>query len=130
MEVQRNHLLMGIAMAANIGGTGVMTGTPPNLVAPDILGKKFGEGPGLTFASWMVFAIPVMLVNILLALLWLQRLLAWALAKKSPDSVKENEEKAMRAIDKKYEELWKMTVHEIQVKSMINSRNIYTKPRS
>ena len=46
MEVQRNHLLLGIAMAANIGGTGVVTGTPPNLVAPDILGKKFGEGPG------------------------------------------------------------------------------------
>ena len=77
MEVQRNHLLMGIAMAANIGGTGVMTGTPPNLVAPDILGKKFGEGPGLTFASWMVFAIPVMLVNLILAWLWLPIAKSW-----------------------------------------------------
>merc|ERR1719189_1692503 len=56
-----------------------------------------------------------MLVNILLAWLWLQRLLAWALTKKSPDSAKDKEEKAMRAIDKKYEELGKMTVHEIQI---------------
>ena len=38
-----------------------MTGTPPNLVAPDILQKKFGEGTGVTFASWMAFSMPVML---------------------------------------------------------------------
>ena len=36
----------------------------------------------------MAFAIPVMLVNILLAWLWLQRLLAWALTKRSPESAK------------------------------------------
>ena len=88
-EVQRNYLLLGLAMSSNIGGTGVVTGTPPNLVAPDVLGKKFGEGTsGLTFASWMAFAIPVMLVNLLLAWLWLQQLMAWTLGKRSSDNKK------------------------------------------
>ena len=90
-EVQRNYLLLGLAMSSNIGGTGVVTGTPPNLVAPDVL-KKYGEGTsGLTFASWMAFAIPVMLVNLLLAWLWLQQLMAWTLGKRSSDNKKVRE---------------------------------------
>ena len=62
-ETERNFLLMSIAYAANIGGTGVITGSPPNLVVPDVLNSNFGGQTGLTFASWMAFAIPVMLVN-------------------------------------------------------------------
>ena len=114
-EIQRNFLLMGIAISSNIGGTGVVTGTPPNLVAPDILMKKFGEGTGLTFASWMAFAIPVMIVNIILAWLWLQKLMQWNMVKQDTEDAKEREEKAMKAINKKYEELGKMSMHELQV---------------
>jgi len=114
-ETQRNFLLLGIAIAANIGGTGVITGTPPNLVVPDILQKSFGPGTGLTFASWMAFAIPVMLVNLLLAWLWLQRLLRWYPGGKENQGSKEKEERAVKAINKKYEELGKMSTHEIQV---------------
>jgi sodium-dependent dicarboxylate transporter 2/3/5 len=52
----------------------VVTGSPPNLVVPEILNKNFGPLTGLTFASWMAFAIPVMLLNLFLAWLWLQKL--------------------------------------------------------
>lgn len=114
-ETQRNFLLLGIAIAANIGGTGVITGTPPNLVVPDILQKKFGPGTGLTFASWMAFAIPVMLANLLLAWLWLQRLLRWYPGGKGNEGSKQKEERAIKAINKKYEELGEMSQHEIQV---------------
>lgn len=55
-ETERNFLLMSIAYAANIGGTGVITGSPPNLVVPDVLSQNFGPDTGLTFASWMAFA--------------------------------------------------------------------------
>jgi len=114
-ETQRNFLLLGIAIAANIGGTGVITGTPPNLVVPDILQKKFGPGTGLTFASWMAFAIPVMVVNLLLAWLWLQRLLRWYPGGQENKESTKKEERAIKAINKKYEELGKMSQHEIQV---------------
>ena len=36
VERQRNLLLMSVAYSANIGGTGVITGSPPNLVVPQV----------------------------------------------------------------------------------------------
>ena len=36
IERQRNLLLMAVAYSANIGGTGVITGSPPNLVVPQV----------------------------------------------------------------------------------------------
>jgi len=35
-ERQRNRLLLAVAYSANIGGTGVITGSPPNLVVPQV----------------------------------------------------------------------------------------------
>merc|ERR1719189_3486536 len=71
VERQRNLLLMAVAYSANIGGTGVITGSPPNLVVPEVLDNRFGPATGLTFASWMAFAIPVMSVNLILSRAWL-----------------------------------------------------------
>jgi len=114
-ETERNFLLMGIAYAANIGGTGVITGSPPNLVVPDTLNQMFGPNTGLTFASWMAFAIPVMLVNAILAWLWLQQVQSWYMRGKGKGRSKEQEDRAMRVICDKYNGLGRMSLHEIQV---------------
>ena len=37
VERQRNLLLLAVAYSANIGGTGVITGSPPNLVVPEVI---------------------------------------------------------------------------------------------
>eukprot|EP00092_Neocalanus_flemingeri_P006840 GFUD01007385.1.p1 GENE.GFUD01007385.1~~GFUD01007385.1.p1 ORF type:complete len:728 (-),score=94.80 GFUD01007385.1:163-2346(-) len=113
-ETERNFLLLAVAYAANIGGTGVITGSPPNLVVPDVLISSFGQGTGLTFASWMAFAIPVMLVNVILAWLWLQLLQSWYPGGKVKKG-KEQEERAMKVITEKYESLGTMNLHEAQV---------------
>jgi len=113
-ETERNFLLLSVAYAANIGGTGVITGSPPNLVVPDTLIQRFGDGTGLTFASWMAFAIPVMLVNLVLAWLWLQQLQRWYLKGKKGKG-KEEEERAMKVIKDKYAGLGSMNLHEAQV---------------
>eukprot|EP00092_Neocalanus_flemingeri_P012001 GFUD01012938.1.p1 GENE.GFUD01012938.1~~GFUD01012938.1.p1 ORF type:complete len:728 (-),score=120.32 GFUD01012938.1:128-2311(-) len=113
-ETERNFLLLAVAYAANIGGTGVITGSPPNLVVPDVLISSFGQGTGLTFASWMAFAIPVMLVNVILAWLWLQLLQSWYPGGKVKKG-KEQEERAMKVIKEKYESLGTMNLHEAQV---------------
>ena len=47
-EVERNFLLLSVAYAANIGGTGVVTGSPPNLVVPESLGKCQPQHPNRT----------------------------------------------------------------------------------
>lgn len=69
-------LLLGIAYAAAFGGMGTPVGTPPNgiltaqselLVSQGILNKPFG------FIDWMKVGLPVNLIMIPLAWLWLTR---------------------------------------------------------
>ena len=67
-------IYLSIAYAANTGGTGTLTGTGPNLVLKGIIGTLFGSRTPLNFASWMGFAVPTMLVNVIVCWIWLQLL--------------------------------------------------------
>jgi Na+/H+ antiporter NhaD/arsenite permease-like protein len=54
IESQRNVMLLAVAYAANIGGTGVITGSPPNLVVPQVSTySSFFNSIGF-FAAWGV----------------------------------------------------------------------------
>ncbi|MFO7646727.1 MULTISPECIES: SLC13 family permease [Halomonas] len=59
-------LLLGIALAANIGGMGTLIGTPPNALLAGFMGDSYGIEIG--FAQWMAVAVPPSLL--LLALGW------------------------------------------------------------
>ncbi len=59
-DVQRRFavsLLLGLAFAANVGGTATIIGTPPNLVLAGVVGEKLGYEIG--FAQWLGFALPL-----------------------------------------------------------------------
>lgn len=49
-------MMLGIAYAANIGGTATIIGTPPNVVFAGIMSKEFGVE--VTFARWMILGLP------------------------------------------------------------------------
>lgn len=53
-------LLLSLMYAANIGGTGTIIGTPPNLITIGVLEDTFGPDAdtGINFASWMGFTMP------------------------------------------------------------------------
>ncbi len=55
-------LLIGIAYAASIGGLATLIGTPPNLSFARILTIVFPEAPEISFARWMLFALPFSVV--------------------------------------------------------------------
>lgn len=64
-------LLLGIAYAASIGGLGTPIGTPPNLIFMQVHLDRFGDTP--SFPEWMSWGIPVVLLLVPLAGLWLTR---------------------------------------------------------
>ncbi len=64
-------LLLGIAYAASIGGLGTPIGTPPNLIFMQVYADRFGATP--SFPEWMRWGLPVVIIMVPLAGLWLTR---------------------------------------------------------
>ncbi len=59
-------LMLAIAYAASIGGVATIIGTPPNTIMVAMLNETYGQT--ITFAQWMVFGLPM--VIIMLGLTW------------------------------------------------------------
>jgi len=73
-QTQKNlavPLLLGIAYAASIGGLGTPIGTPPNLIFMQVHLDQFGHAP--SFPEWMKWGVPVVILFVPLAGLWLTR---------------------------------------------------------
>ncbi|WP_119395420.1 SLC13 family permease [Salinibius halmophilus] len=66
----RTAIILAIPFACNLGGMGTPIGTAPNAIA---LSYLHGIGIQLSFAHWMLLAVPFM--SLLLVILW--RLLLW-----------------------------------------------------
>ncbi|MGD2130795.1 MAG: SLC13 family permease [Lysobacterales bacterium] len=64
-------LLLGIAYAASVGGLGTPIGTPPNLIFMQVHLDRFGTTP--SFPEWMTWGVPVVLLFVPIAGLWLTR---------------------------------------------------------
>ncbi len=64
-------LLLGMCYAASVGGTGTPVGTPPNLIFLRVYQDSTGVEVG--FTQWMQWALPIVLVMLPVAGLWLTR---------------------------------------------------------
>ena len=64
-------LFLGIAYASSIGGLGTPIGSPPNVVFLKIYAEATGVNIG--FGQWMLWALPVVLLMVPLAGLWMTR---------------------------------------------------------
>src|SRR5210317_2677918 len=64
-------LLLGIAYAASIGGMGTPIGTPPNVIFMGVYREATGTEIG--FARWMAIGVPLALLLLPMAWLWLCR---------------------------------------------------------
>ncbi|CAN7985143.1 unnamed protein product [Ixodes pacificus] len=68
-------MLLAVAYATNIGGTGTMIGSGPNLILKGVFERQFPDARELTFTSWMLYNVPPMLLCVLLGWLYIQSLL-------------------------------------------------------
>ena len=57
-------IALSIPVAANIGGIATPIGSPPNAIALTALRE---QGVNLTFSSWMVLAVPLVIIMLILA---------------------------------------------------------------
>ncbi len=75
-------LLLGIAYASSLGGTGTLIGTPPNLIFADAYEKATGEE--YSFLRWMKTGVPIVVIGVPMMGLWLTRNLKGVAAPKLP----------------------------------------------
>ncbi|KAL3251836.1 hypothetical protein MRX96_055035 [Rhipicephalus microplus] len=100
----RKVMLLSVAYAANIGGTGSVIGTPPNLILQALYIKQFNQDD-LTFLAWMLYNVPPMLVCTSLAWLYTQ----WIVAKLTPKGTeRESREKIKLELERRYSSLGPM----------------------
>jgi sodium-dependent dicarboxylate transporter 2/3/5 len=62
---------MGIAFAASIGGLGTLVGSPTNAIAAGLLDNMIGLE--ISFARWMMFGLPIVIIGIPIAALIIAR---------------------------------------------------------
>lgn len=110
---------MGTTYAASFGGCGTLVGSPVNMAFKGIYEAQFPMFE-IDFPRYMLFNIPVMLINTIVMwtyLQWLYMGLFRPNSKEAKDSQlgKEGEEIARQVIVKKYNELGPITIHEISV---------------
>ena len=67
----RHMMFLSVAYAANTGGTGTLTGTGSNLVLKGVV-AEMSRGSPINFANWMLYACPMVILNLLICWLWLQ----------------------------------------------------------
>ncbi len=92
-------LLLGVAYGSTLGGIATLVGTPPNLALIRIFEISFPEAPEISFARWMIYALPI---SILMLLLVWMLLCVFFLREKSARMDKE-------VLRKRYEEMGPIT---------------------
>ncbi|GGB60125.1 sodium-dependent dicarboxylate transporter SdcS [Lentibacillus populi] len=65
-------LMLGIAYSASLGGIATLIGTPPNTLLAGAIEKTYGIE--LSFASWMLFGVPVAWIFIIFAWFYLVKI--------------------------------------------------------
>jgi len=110
----RTMMLLCIAYSCNVGGTGTIIGTPPNMILMEFL-QQYTDHP-LNFGSWIVFSLPLVAVD--LVLVWAILQLYFRVIKK--EKGKKEEDKAeevgvQEVIKEKYISLGTMKAQEIIV---------------
>lgn len=110
---------MGTTYAATFGGCGTLVGSPVNMAFKGIYEAQFSQFE-IDFPRYMLFNIPVMLINTLVMWTYLQWLYMGLFRPNSKEAKEsqmgeEGQKIAKQVIIRKYNELGPITTHEISV---------------
>ncbi|XP_077554510.1 Na(+)/citrate cotransporter-like isoform X2 [Haemaphysalis longicornis] len=116
-KVIRTTMLLSVAYAANIGGTGSIFGTGPNMVLKGLMDELFPESTELTFATWMMYNVPTMVICVLLAYAYLLVTARRVLSSSDASS----EGKIREEISRRYQDLGPISFAELCVAFLMTS---------
>ena len=117
---QKTMMMLAVAYSANIGGTGTIIGTPPNLILMEFM-TQYPDHP-LNFGSWMFFTIPSVLLNLVILWVVLQLYFMRQNPKQLFKKAKNNpESQVTKVIKTRYEDLGAMSFHEIGVLGLFST---------
>ncbi|CAL1267392.1 unnamed protein product [Larinioides sclopetarius] len=108
----RVTLLLGVCYAANIGGTGSLIGTLPNLTLVAILEKLYPGSDEISFASWMMYNIPGLFLCVIIGWLYLWLVNIYFSKLNNND---ESKDKLYRIILQRYQRLGSLSSYEATV---------------
>lgn len=66
-------LMLAIAYAASVGGTGTLVGTPPNMVFVGMIQALYPNAPEVSFVDWMRIGIPFVILMLPVTWFYLTR---------------------------------------------------------
>ncbi|XP_054707608.1 Na(+)/citrate cotransporter-like [Uloborus diversus] len=105
-------LLLSVCYAANIGGTGTLTGTGPNLVFKGLMEELHPDSDEINFATWMMYNIPGMVLCVLIG--WTYIWLVYIRFSKQSQNIA-SKSSIKDIISKRYADLGSLRSHEAQV---------------
>ena len=115
---QELMMMLSVAYSALLGGTGTIIGTSPNLILLEFL-SDYPDQP-ISFVSWMGFCIPQLVLNVLLAWVYLQLLYLGVPGRHHRSDVeKGKEENVQNLLTEKYKELGQFSFHEFVVSGLL-----------
>ncbi len=84
-------LMLSIAYAASIGGVATLIGSPPNIIFAGYVAQAYGQE--ITFGQWMRYGVPLSIVMLTIAWLYLTRLVLGSEADRIPTDDESIEER-------------------------------------
>lgn len=114
---------LAAAYGSSLGGIGTIVGSGTNLTLKGFFETRFPTSPSISFASWMLYSVPPMLLMGFLSWLWLQVMYMGLFRPKSKDATaidigSQGERVATAVIEKRYRELGSISWHESVVGAM------------
>ncbi|XP_053340548.1 solute carrier family 13 member 1 [Clarias gariepinus] len=70
-QMMCKSLSLAIAYSANIGGLSTLPGTSSNLVFAEYIHQFYPECKSINFGNWFIFALPICIIVLILAWIWL-----------------------------------------------------------
>ncbi|GAB6032205.1 hypothetical protein CHUAL_010849 [Chamberlinius hualienensis] len=112
LDRYKKCILLSVAAAANIGGTGTATSTSPNIVFSQVTSMMYGDDTGMSYATWSIFAVPNMLICTLSTYIILQLIFIGFRPLRQQDQ--RNSDATKATLIAEYSRLGPITSHEIE----------------